>query len=117
MHYYVCSQVAMLFMVFYIHVSLPIVNLPTIKLQPVSQTITLRVNNYNLSLSCGADGNNLEYTWEKSDSVIPNNTNGSDTTTLYFFNISPENAGKYRCKATNGTGFGYSDYAVLKIQS
>ena len=73
------------------------------------------MNNLNLSLSCGAEGDNLQYAWEKSDSVIPNNTNGSDTSTLHFFYISPENSGKYRCKAYNGTGFGYSEYAVLQI--
>ena len=84
-------------------------------MQPVSQTITLRVNNFNVSLSCEAEGSNIQYEWEQSDSVIPSNTNGSNTSTIYFFNVSPENSGRYRCKAFNGTGFGYSNYAVLHI--
>lgn len=92
-----------------------IVNLPEITLQPLSKTISLRVNNFNTSLTCGAEGSNLQYIWERSNSTIPSNTNGSNTSTMHFFNISPENSGNYRCKASNGTGFGYSDYAVLQI--
>ena len=92
-----------------------IVNLPKITLQPLSMTIPLRVNNFNTSLKCGAEGNNLQYVWERLNSTIPSNTNGSNTTTIHFFNISPENSGHYRCKASNNTGFGYSDYAVLQI--
>lgn len=90
-------------------------NLPNVTLQPVSKTIVLRVNNFNTSLSCGAEGNNLQYEWERSNSTIPSNTNGSNSSTIHFFLLSPENSGKYRCKAFNGTGFDYSDYAVLQI--
>ena len=93
-----------------------VVNLPKVTLQPLSKSVTLRVNNFNMSLSCGANGDNLEYTWERSNATIPSNTNGSNTTTLHFYLLSPENAGKYRCKVSNGTGIGYSDYAVLQIR-
>ena len=75
----------------------------------------MRVNNVNIFLSCGAKGDNLQYVWERSNATIPSNTNGSNTSTLHFYLLSPENAGKYRCKVSNGTGIGYSDYAVLQI--
>ena len=92
-----------------------IVNLPKVTLQPLSNTITLRVNNFNTSLSCGAKGDNLQYEWERSNGTIPSNTNGSNTSALHFYLMSSENAGKYRCKVSNGTGIGYSDYAILQI--
>ena len=92
-----------------------VVNLPKITLQPSSNIIALRVNNYNTSLSCWAEGDNIQYIWERANSTIPNNTNGSNTSTMHFFLLSPENSGKYHCKAYNNTGFGYSDYAVLQI--
>ena len=73
------------------------------------------MNNYNTSLSCWAEGDNIQYAWERANSTLPNNTNGSNVSTIYFFLLSPENSGKYRCKAFNNTGFRYSDYAVLQI--
>ena len=69
-----------------------------------------------MSLSCGAKGDNLQYVWERSNATIPSNTNGSNTSTLHLYLLLPENAGKYRCKVSNGTGIGYSDYAVLQIR-
>ena len=92
-----------------------LVNLPKVNLQPLSHTITLRVNNFNMSLSCGAKGDNLQYEWERSNGTIPSNTDGSNTSTLHFYLLSPDNSGKYRCKVSNGTGIGYSDYAILQI--
>jgi len=94
----------------------PAVNPPKITIQPLSRTIHLSVNNFNTSISCGAEGNNIQYLWEKLNSTIHNNTNGSNTSTLHFFLLSPENSGKYRCKAFNASGFGYSDYAIFQIQ-
>ena len=91
------------------------VNLPKVTLQPSSRIIALRVNNYNTSLSCWAEGNNIKYVWERENSTIPNNTYGSSTSTMHFYLLSPENSGKYRCKVYNNTGFGYSHYADLQI--
>ena len=98
-----------------IHVLIAIVNPPTIIKHPVSQTIALRTNNYNMSLYCEARGHNLEYLWERQDSFIPNNTKGINTSFLNFTFLSPSNAGKYRCKVFNSSGFGYSHFAILKI--
>ena len=84
-------------------------------LQPMSKTINLRVNNYNMSLSCKAKGNNLQYLWERLNATVSSNTNGSNTSTLQFFYLKPEDSGKYRCKIFNESGIGYSDYAILQI--
>ena len=94
-----------------------VVNIPKVTLQPLSKTVTLRVNNFNMSLSCGARGNNLQYKWDRFNATIPSRTNGRSTSTLYFYLLSPENSGKYRCTVSNGSGIGYSEYADLQIRS
>jgi len=91
------------------------VNPPVITEDPVSKTIALRTNNHNISLSCEAGGHNMEYLWERLNASIPNNTQGINTSTLNFTSLLADNAGKYRCKAFNNSGFAYSNYAVLKL--
>ena len=71
--------------------------------------------NFNMSLSCQASGN-IQYSWERFSAPLPNNTHGSNTSMLNFTFMSPNDAGKYRCKVTDDNGYyGYSNYAVLKI--
>ncbi|XP_065894569.1 hemicentin-1-like [Dysidea avara] len=84
-------------------------------MHPVSQTINLVTNNVNMTLSCEADGHNLKYAWERLNNTLPNNTRGANTTTLYFTFLRPGDAGKYRCRVFNDSGYGYSDYGVLQI--
>ena len=89
-------------------------NSPTITKQPSSKTIDLRTMNYNLSLSCLANGN-VEYSWERFNGTLPNNINGSNTSTLNFTFVSPNDAGKYRCRVSDNNGYyGYSNYGILK---
>ena len=84
-------------------------------MHPVSQTINLVTNNVNISLSCQADGRNIQYAWERLNNALPNNTRGANSNTLHFILLKPENAGKYRCRVFNDSGFGYSHYGVLQI--
>lgn len=93
----------------------PTVNAPRIRVHPASKTISLVTNNFNMSLSCRADGHNIKYSWERLGKNLPDNTRGSNSPTLYFTFISPKDAGNYRCKAVNDSGYGYSRYGVLKI--
>ena len=83
-------------------------NSPTITKHPSSKTIDLRTMNYNTSLSCQANGN-VEYLWERFNGTLPNNVNGSNTPTLNFTSVSPNDAGKYRCRVSDNNGYyGYS---------
>ena len=71
--------------------------------------------NYNLSLSCQANGN-IEYSWERFIETLPRNINGGNTSTLNFTFASPNDAGKYRSRVSDSNGYyGYSNYGVLKI--
>ena len=90
-------------------------NSPTITEQPESKTITLRTMNFNISLSCKANGN-VQYSWERFNGTLPTNINNSNTPMLNFTFLSPNDAGKYRCRVSDNNGYyGYSNYAVLKL--
>ena len=75
------------------------------------------VNNYtNVSLTCGADGAS-SYNWERQNDVIPSDSTGVNTNTLILINLQPEDAGNYRCVATNASGSSESNYAAIIIFS
>ena len=83
---------------------------------PINIKITL-VNNYtNASLTCKADGA-LSYVWEKQNDVIPSDSTGVKTNILNLVNLQPQDAGNYRCVATNATGSSKSHYAIVTVLS
>ena len=90
--------------------------LPVITLHPMGTRIRL-VNNYtNVSLTCEANGAS-SYNWEREDGVIPSDSTGVNTNTLNLINLQPEDAGNYRCVATNASGSSESNYATVTISS
>ena len=59
---------------------------------------------------------NIKYIWEKFNATLPSNINGSNTSTLNFTFVSPNDAGKYRCRVSDSNDYyGYSNYGILKI--
>ena len=90
--------------------------LPVITQHPMNMTINLVNNITNASLTCEADGAS-SYNWERQNYVIPSDSVGVNTNTLTLINLQPEDAGNYRCVATNASGSSESNYANLTINS
>ena len=80
----------------------------------MDKIITLLNNYTNVSLTCEAEGA-LSYNWERQNGVIPSDSTGVNTNTLTLINLQPEDAGNYRCVASNASGSNESNYAAITI--
>ena len=92
-----------------------VVTHPVILVEPISTTVELFTNFTNHTLTCEASGA-LSYSWERQNGDIPSDSTGVNTNTLTLISLQPEDAGNYRCMATNASGSTPSDYANLIIK-
>ena len=88
--------------------------MPVITQHPMDMTIDLVNDNTNVSLSCEVDGAS-SYNWERQNDVISSDSTRVNTNTLTLINLQPEDAGNYRCVATNTSGSIESNYATVTI--
>ena len=87
---------------------------PVVKIHPLSSSIPLTNGFILSSLTCEADGA-TSYNWERQRGSIPSGAIGVNTNTLTIVNLQPEDAGNYRCVATNDNGNATSNYATIRI--
>ena len=91
-----------------------VVTPPLITSHPVDAVIQLYTNFTNHTLTCEAKGA-LYYRWERKNNNILSDSTGVNTNILTLINLQPEDAGNYRCVATNASGSSESNYANLTI--
>jgi len=84
-------------------------------MNPKDISVDLKSNFVNVMLTCEADGA-TSYNWERQNGNIPSGVVGVDTNTLTIINLQPEDAGNYRCMATNASGSTYSEYATVIVK-
>ena len=83
-------------------------------MHPMDTVIQLYSNFTNHTLTCEADRAS-SYNWERQNDSIPSDSTGVNTNTLTLINLQPQDAGNYRCVATNASGSSQSNYANLTI--
>ena len=76
--------------------------------------ILINSDTINVSFTCEAEGA-TSYQWEKQNGNISSGVTGVNTTVVTINNIQPDDAGNYRCVASNASGSTYSEYATLSI--
>ena len=80
----------------------------------MNSSINLENNSTNVTLTCEAGGA-TSYIWTRQSGSIPSGATGVNTNTLTIINLTPEDAGNYRCVATNASGSSESNYANLTV--
>jgi len=95
-------------------ISVILLGVPPVITPLMNSAIDLINNNTNVSLTCEADGA-TSYNWERQSGNIPSSATGVNTNTLTIINLRPQDAGNYRCVATNDSGSSESNYARLTI--
>ena len=87
---------------------------PKITTHPSSQVVTISSTTDHLSLTCEAIGA-MSYYWERQDGSIPAGATGVKSETLTIVNLTPDDAGNYRCVVSNDSDVGFSNYAEITV--
>ena len=89
-------------------------------LQPVvvmmPSVVNLTINNYNLTMKCLPNKDNLNYKWIKKDDVLPSRAQGVNTSQMTIVNLIPKDSGEYQCVMSNRTGTVSSNSSTLNVR-
>ena len=88
--------------------------LALISVHPSNQVVTLLTSTEYLSLTCEAVGV-TSYYWERQNGSIPSSAIGVDSKTLTLLNLTPQDAGDYRCEVSDGSHESISNYAKITV--
>ena len=78
--------------------------------------VNLSVNNYNLTMKCLSNMNNLNYKWIKKNDVLPSRAQGVNSSQLTIVNLKPKDSGDYQCVMSNSTGTISSKFSTVNIR-
>ena len=110
----VISELYSINVAMYVCVIILLENLPVITKNPTNTLLSLISNFTNVSFICEADGASSYY-WERQDGSISASATGVNTNSLTINRLQLNDAGYYRCVATNGSGSTESKYAKLTL--
>ena len=68
-----------------------------------------------MSMECIPKKNGFYYTWEKRNGSLPSKAQGILSPNLIIYNVTPEDAGDYRCLMSNYTGIIASEYKSVEV--
>ena len=88
---------------------------PQILVHPKPTEVLVAQGNESIQLMCLAIGNNVTYTWEKANSILPNKAIGQDSNILTLPELRMSDTGNYRCRVSNAQGTVFSQYAYLSV--
>ena len=85
-------------------------------LHPTSFNISIIHGNESMELMCLAfGGDNLTYSWERENSLLPKTATGQNTHLLTLSRLRPSDNGNYRCRVSNTHGSMFSNYATVNV--
>ena len=67
-------------------------------------------------MDCIPDKDGFSYIWEKKDNNVSSAAQGIHSSQLNIYNVTPEDAGDYRCVMSNSTGVIRSNYTTITIE-
>jgi len=68
-----------------------------------------------MSMECIPKKNGFYYTWKKRNDSLPSTAKGIHSPNLIIYNVTPEDAGDYRCLMSNHTGAIVSEYKSVEV--
>jgi len=67
-------------------------------------------------MECVPQMDGFAYKWEKRNDELTSRVQGINSSQLNIYNVTPEDAGDYRCVMSNSTGDIASNYETITVE-